>query len=167
MVVVDSAWFKGVYNVWRFAPWSLNYVSGCNKEVLSAVKAYLTSLGTRPSASQLVACTVTSLPYKPYTSHGKKPHCHSFELASSSKCHPELLHSWFHSNSGEKLKLAIDVDDLSDGLWIAAIASELHAEDCAVDMPKVKFSANKILAEGFFNNPPDDIVDHHSAHSFS
>ena len=41
---------------------------------LTAVKACLTSLGTRPSASQLVACTVTSLPYKLCTSHGKKLH---------------------------------------------------------------------------------------------
>ena len=89
-----------------------------------------------------------------------------FEVAFSSKCHLELLHSWFRSNSGEKLKLAIDVDDLSDGLWIAAIASELHAEDYAVDMPKIEFSANKILVEGFFNNPSDDILDHHSKHPF-
>ena len=120
------------------------------------------SLGARPSASQLVACTVTS----PHTSHGKKPHSRSFELASSSKCRPELLCSWFRSNSGEKLKLTIDVDGLSDGLWIAAIASELHAEDRAVDTPKIEFPANKILAEGFFDNPSDDILDHHSKRPF-
>ena len=90
-----------------------------------------------------MACTVTSLPYKPYISHGKKPHSRSYELAFSSKCHPELLHSWFRSDCDE-LKLEIDVDDLSDGLWITAIASELHAEDCAVDTPKIEFSANKI-----------------------
>ena len=130
--------------------------------ILSAVKACLTSLGTRPSASQLVACTVTSLPYKPYTNHGKKPHSRRFEVASSSKCRLELLRSGFRSNSGEKLKLAIDVDDLLDGLWIAAIASELHAEDHAMDTPKIEFSVNKILAEGFFDNPSHDILDHHS-----
>ena len=44
-------------------------------------------------------------------------------------------------------------------------ASELHAEDRAVDMPKIEFSANKIL-ESFFNNPSDDILDHHSKHPF-
>ena len=60
-----------------------------------------------------------------------------------SKCRLELLRSWFRSNSGEKLKLAIDVDDLSDGL---CITSELHAEDRAVDTPIIEFSANKILA---------------------
>ena len=78
-----------------------------------------------------------------------------------SKCNPELLRSWFRSNSSEKLKLTINIDDLSDGLWIAAIALELHAEDHAVDTPKIKFSANKILAEGFFDNPSDDIQDHY------
>ena len=99
---------------------------------------------------------MTSLPYKPYTSHSRKPHSRSYELASSNKCRQELLHLWFHSNSGEKLKLTINVDDPSDGLWIATIASELHAEDRAMDMPKIKFSANKILAEGFFDNLSDD-----------
>ena len=77
-----------------------------------------------------------------------------------------MLRSWFRSNSGEKLKLTIDVDDLSHGLWIAAIASELHAEDCAVDTPKIEFSANKILAEGFLDNPSNDILDHHSKRPF-
>ena len=119
-----------------------------------------------PICEPIVACTVTSLPYKPYTRHGKKPHCHSFEVAFSSKCRPELLLSWFCSNSGEKLKLAINVDDLSDGLWIAAITWELHAEDHSVDMPKIEFSVNKILAEDFFDNPSDDILDHHSKRPF-
>ena len=77
-----------------------------------------------------------------------------------------MLHSWFRSNSGEKLKLTIDVDDLSHGLWIATIALELHAKDRAVDTPKIEFSANKILAEGFLDNPSDDILDHHSKHPF-
>ena len=45
-----------------------------------------------------------------------------------------------------------------NGLWIAAIASELHVEDRAMDTPKIEFSANKILAERFFNNLFDDIV---------
>ena len=62
------------------------------------------------------------------------------------------------------MKLGIDVDDLSDGLWIAVIASELHAEDRAVD---IDFSANKILAESFFDNLSDDILDHHSKRPFS
>ena len=57
-------------------------------------------------------------------------------------------------------KLAIDVDDPSDGLWIAAVASKLHAEDRGVDTPKIEFSANKILAKGFFDNPSDDILDY-------
>ena len=144
--------------IFNFKPWI--------KYLLSAVKACLTSLGACPSASQLVACTVTSLPYNPCTSHGRKPHRCSYELAISSKCCPELLRSWFRSNNDEKLKLAIDVDNLSDGLWIAAIASELHAEDSAVDTPKIEFSANKILAEGFFDNPSDDILDPHSKHPF-
>ena len=109
---------------------------------------------------------MTSLPYKPYTSHGKKSHSCNFELESSSKCRPELLRSWFRSNSGEKLKLTIDVDDLSDRLWIAAITSELHAEDRAMDTPKIEFSMKKNLAEGFFNNPSNDILDHHSKRSF-
>ena len=54
----------------------------------------------------------------------------------------------------------------SDGLWIAAIASELHAQDHAVDTPKIKFSAKKILAEGFFDNPSNDILDHHGKRQF-
>ena len=65
-----------------------------------------------------------------------------------------------------KLKLTINVDDLSDGLWVVAIASELHAEDCAVDTPKIEFSVNKILAEKFFNNPSDDILYHFSKRPF-
>ena len=60
---------------------------------LSAVKACLISLGTHPSVSQLVACTVTSRPYKSYTSHSKKLHSHSFEPILSNKCHPEFKRS--------------------------------------------------------------------------
>ena len=60
---------------------------------LSVVKACLISLGACPSASQLVACTMTSLPYKSYTSHGKKLHSCSFEPILSSECHPEFKHS--------------------------------------------------------------------------
>ena len=58
--------------------------------------------------------------------------------------------------------LTIDVDDPLDELWIAVIASDLHAEDRAVDTSKIEFSVNKILAERFFNHPSDDIQDHHS-----
>ena len=65
----------------------------------------------------------------------------------------------------ENRRWQIDVDDLSEGLSIAAIASELHAEDYATDMPKSKFSANKTL-ERFFDNPSDDIRDH-QFHSIS
>ena len=108
-----------------------------------------------------MACTVTSLPYKPYTNHGKKPHSRSFELNSSSKCRPELKRSRFRSTNDRKLKLTIDVDNLSDGLLIAAFSSKLHAEDRAVDTPKIEFSANKILAKRFSGNPSDDILDHH------
>ena len=35
-------------------------------------------------------------------------------------------------------------------------------EDRAVDMPKIEFSANKILAEHFFNNPSFGNLDHHT-----
>ena len=65
------------------------------------------------------------------------------------------------STSSETLKLMIDVDNLSGGLWIAAIVSELHVEDHAVDTNS-DFFANKILQEGFFDNPSNGIVDHHS-----
>ena len=44
-----------------------------------------------------------------------------------------------------KSKCSVHVDDLSDGLWIATIVSELLAEDRAVDTPKIEFFANKIL----------------------
>ena len=54
------------------------------------------------------------------------------------------------------------VDNLSDGLWIAAFDSELRAEDRAVDKPKIRFSVNKILTGRFFDNLSDDILDHHS-----
>ena len=64
------------------------------------------------------------------------------------------------------MKLMIGVDNPSDGLWISVIASELHAEDCDVDMPKIKFSVNKILAERFFDNTSNDILDHHSKRPF-
>ena len=60
------------------------------------------------------------------------------------------------------MKVIFDVDDLLDGMSIAAIALELHAEDCAVDTPKIAFSVHKILGERFFNNASDDIRDHHS-----
>ena len=56
----------------------------------------------------------------------------------------------------------IDVDDLSDGLSIAAFNSELPAKDRATDTPKIEISANKNLAKRFFDNPPDDMLDHHS-----
>ena len=114
-------------------------------EQLSAVKACLTRLGARPSASQLEACIVTSLPYKLCTRHSKKPHDCSFELTPLSNCRPELLHLQFRIASSEKSKVRIDVDDLSDGMLISAITSELHAEDRAADTPKIDFSANKIL----------------------
>ena len=56
----------------------------------------------------------------------------------------------------------VDVGDLLDGLWIAAFDSELHAEDRAVDTPQIRFFANKMLTGRFFDNPSDDILDHHS-----
>ena len=61
----------------------------------------------------------------------------------------------------KNLKLMIDIDNLLDRLQITAITLELHAEDRAVDMPKFEFHTNKILAERFFNNPSNDILDHH------
>ena len=56
--------------------------------------------------------------------------------------------------------MMIDVDNLSDGLSIAAITSELHAEDRALDSPKIEFTANIILAGRFIDNPHDDIRDY-------
>ena len=50
----------------------------------------------------------------------------------------------------------------TDCAGIAAFDSELRAEDCAVNMAKIRFSANKILTGRFFDNPSDDILDHHS-----
>ena len=61
-----------------------------------------------------------------------------------------------------KTRLIVDVDDLLDGLWIVAFDSELHTEDHAMDAPKIRFSANEILTGRFFDNPSDDILDHHS-----
>ena len=60
----------------------------------------------------------------------------------------------------------IDVEDLSDGQLITTNATELHAEDHAMNMPKMEFSANKILAGRFSNNPSDDILDHPTKHCF-
>ena len=45
---------------------------------------------------------------------------------------------------------------------MAAFDSELHAEDRAMDTPKIRFSANKILTGRFFDNLSDDILNHHS-----
>ena len=58
--------------------------------------------------------------------------------------------------------MTVGVDDPSDGLWIAAFDLELHAKDCAVDTPKIRFSANKLSTGRFFDNPSDDILDQHS-----
>ena len=58
--------------------------------------------------------------------------------------------------------MTVDVDDLWDGLWIAAFDSELYAEDRAVETPKIRFSANKILTGRFLDSSSDDILDHHS-----
>ena len=44
---------------------------------------------------------------------------------------------------------------------MAAFSSELHAKHRAVDPPKSSF-LRQIVAEGFFNNPSDDMLDHHS-----
>ena len=115
--------------------------------ILSAVKACLTSLGACPSASQLVACTMTSLPYKPYTSHGKKLHSRSFEVASSSKCRPEFLCSWFYSNSSEKLKLAIDVDNQLDGIGLLLSLRSYMQKIMPWTTPKIEFSVNKISVQ--------------------
>ena len=54
------------------------------------------------------------------------------------------------------------IDDLSDGLSIPAIASELYVEDHAADTPKIDLSVNKVLGERFFDNPSNSIRDHHS-----
>ena len=52
----------------------------------------------------------------------------------------------------------VNRDDQSNRLWIGAFDLELHAEDCAVDMPKIRFSANTILTGRCFDNPSDDII---------
>ena len=49
---------------------------------------------------------------------------------------------------------------------MAAFSSELHAKHRAVDPPKIYFFATKIVAEGFFDNPSDDMLDHHSKPPF-
>ena len=85
-----------------------------------------------------------------------------FWAALLSSCHPELLSSQFCITSSEQPKLTVYVDNLSDKLSIAAIAWELHVEDCAVDTPKIEFSANKVLEGRFFNNPSNNIRDHHT-----
>ena len=90
------------------------------------------------------------------------PCSHKFVLISWSKCHPEFKHSWFCSTNSEKLKVTINVDNLSDKLWIAAFNSELHVEDYAAETSKIEFSGNKILAVSFFENLSDDILDHRS-----
>ena len=72
------------------------------------------------------------------------------------------MHSQLCIASSEITKMTINVDNLSDGLSIAAIASELYAEDHAADIPKIELSANKILGERFFDNLSDDIQDYHS-----
>ena len=79
-----------------------------------------------------------------------------------SNCRPQFLRSQFHIAINEETKVIIYVDDLLDRLVTTVNASELHAGDCAADTPKIKFSANKILAKRFFDNPSDDIRDHHS-----
>ena len=55
----------------------------------SALLRHVSQVLVCPSVNQLVACTVTSLSYNPYTSHGKWPHSCSFELLFWSKCCPE------------------------------------------------------------------------------
>ena len=92
-----------------------------------------------------MACTVTSLPYKPYTQKNRTPvqNCSAHSFAA-------LV--------AKNLKQTIDIDNLSDGLQITALTLELYAEDCAVHMPKLEFYKNKILAERFFNNPSNDIL---------
>ena len=57
----------------------------------------------------------------------------------------------------------MDIDGISDGLLMAAFSLELHAEDRAVDTPRIEFSGtlNKILAGWSFDNPSDDILDRH------
>ena len=103
-------------------------------------------------------CNVT--PIQALYKARQKPHSCSFELTSLSNCRPELLHLQFHIAISEKSKVGIDVDDLSDGLSMAAIASELHAEDRAADTPKIDFSVNKILGKRFFDNPSNGIRYH-------
>ena len=49
---------------------------------------------------------------------------------------------------------------------MTAFSSELHAEYRVVDPPKIGFFAIKNVAEGFFDNPSDDMLDHHSKPPF-
>jgi hypothetical protein len=50
----------------------------------------------------------------------------------------------------------INVDDLLDGLSIAAFNSELLAKNRATDTPKIEFSVNKNLSKEVFENPSDN-----------
>ena len=107
--------------------WLILHISMVDYRLLSALQDSLTSLGARPSASQLAICIVTSLLYKPCTRHGKKLTVTILSwlfraIAVRNSC------TQFHIFVNEKMKVTTDEDDLSDGLSIAAIASELHVE---------------------------------------
>ena len=125
--------------------------------ILGAVKACLTSLGACLSASQLVVCMWH--------------HAHTSSIQATTKSHTVAVWSCLHwANvvcnccnhnfvAQQWWKLEADNQCRWSVGWIV-IASELHAEDWAVDMPKLEFSANKIKAEMFYNNPSNDIQDH-------
>ena len=51
---------------------------------------------------------------------------------------------------------------------MAAFSSELHvhAKHRAMDPPKIQFFATKIVVEGSFDNPSDDVLDYHGKPPF-
>ena len=97
-----------------------------------------------------MAYTGISLPYEPYTSHGKKHH--SFELTSLTSCYMELYRPSF---AAPKM---IHIDDLPDGLFIAAFTLDLQM---IMPWTHLKLSFLQIKSS-FFDNLSDDNVHYHS-----
>ena len=85
----------------------------------------------------------------------------SFELNILSKSSPGLLRAWFRRSDDEYVNIGMDVEDLSDGLWIGTIVFDLHAEDRVVSTPKTPSFANKSWLEGCLHNPSDESLDHY------
>ena len=89
------------------------------------------------------------------------PHCCCFELNIQSKSRPGLLQAWFRRSDDENVNVGMDVEDLSDGLWIGTIVFDLHAGDRVANTPKTASFANKSWLEGCLHNPSDESLDHY------